>query len=210
MQKQNLRNAEKRSTLFVGLVNPFICQNTPYIKPNVCSNTPFVESHKYQAFTLIELIVTLTIGVILLLVAVPGLNKFIQTNRLASGTNDFLANLSFARSEALKQALNVGVCASNNNGTACDVGASWANGWLVFTDIDSTSTWTASDAILRAHESLATGTAVTASTNVIVYDRQGQLPTTSGSHQFCNTALGKAKKITLNPSGQHRVEEVAC
>lgn len=171
---------------------------------------PFVGTHKNQAFTLIELMVTLTIGVILLLVAVPALNKFVQTNRLASNTNDFLANLSFARSEALKQALNVGVCASNSTGTACDAGASWANGWLVFTDIDGDSAWTASDVVIRAHESLAPGTAITASTNVVVYDRQGQMPTTSGSHQFCNTALGKARKITLNPSGQHRAEEEAC
>lgn len=190
---------------------PFICKKIPFVCSFILEFKPFVGFGKQQrGFTLIELIITLTVAAILLVIAVPGFNQFVQGNRLATGTNDFIANISFARSEALKRALGVGLCPSNTGGTGCNTGMSWANGWVVFTDVDNNDDWTAAtDQVIRAYQSLPSGTAVTASTSLILFNRQGQLPTTNGDYNFCNTALGKGRKITLNPSGQHRIQEIA-
>lgn len=200
-----------RPGLLNWLVYPFVCYNIPFICPFVGLSKPYVGLRKQTAgFTLIELIVTLTVAVILLIVAVPGINQFIQRNRLAAGTNDFIATISLARSEALKRALGVGLCPSNSAGTGCDLGTSWASGWVVFEDADKNNNWTAgTDQVVRAYQSLPAGTAVTASTNLILFNAQGRLPTTSGDYDFCNTVLGKGRRITLSPSGQHRFQELS-
>jgi type IV fimbrial biogenesis protein FimT len=84
-----------------------------------------------HGFTMIELIVTMTVGGILMALAVPAFNTFIQNQRLTTATNSLVLSLNLARSEALKRDLPTGVtvCASGD-GLACN-GASWSQGWIV-------------------------------------------------------------------------------
>lgn len=58
---------------------------------------------KQCGFTLIELMVTLVISAILLSVAVPAYQSFIGSTALTTATNDLVAALNMARSEALKR-----------------------------------------------------------------------------------------------------------
>jgi len=82
-------------------------------------------------FTMIELIVTMTIAGILMALAVPAFNTFIQNQRLTTAANSLVLSLNLARSEALKRDLATGVtvCASAD-GLNCN-GASWTQGWIV-------------------------------------------------------------------------------
>lgn len=201
----------KKRSMFLPY-EPFVCHNSPSIYTFVVLYTPLVGFRKFgQGFTLIELVITLTIASILLVVAVPGFNQFVQSNRLSAGTNDFIATISFTRSEALKRASGVGLCPSNSGGTGCDFGTSWASGWVVFTDTDNNNNWTAAtDQVVRAYQTLPAGTAVTASSTLILFNSQGRIPTAANNdYNFCNTSLGKGRRITLSPSGQHRIQELA-
>ena len=54
-------------------------------------------------FTLIELMITLAISAILLSVAAPAYQSFIGSTALTTATNDLVAALNMARSEALKR-----------------------------------------------------------------------------------------------------------
>jgi len=56
-----------------------------------------------QGFTLIELMITLIIAAILLSVAAPAYQSFIGSTALTTATNDLVAALNMARSEALKR-----------------------------------------------------------------------------------------------------------
>ncbi|CAG1020656.1 hypothetical protein MTYM_00426 [Methylococcales bacterium] len=89
-----------------------------------------MRSHPLFGFSLIELIITMTIGVILLGSAMPSLTSGIVSNRLTSNANDLVVALNFARSEAIKRGQHVVIR---------KVGENWENGWQVFVDIDRTT-----------------------------------------------------------------------
>lgn len=78
-----------------------------------------------RGFTLIELMVTLAIGVILMMVAIPSLTTYKRNAELTSATNTLLASLNAARGEAMKRGMNAMVVPTNN-------GTDWNNGWIVF------------------------------------------------------------------------------
>jgi type IV fimbrial biogenesis protein FimT len=88
-------------------------------------------------FTLIELMVTVTIAVILLSLAAPSFQAMVLNNRLTGLTDGLVSALNFARGTALKTAVSTRVCPIGNNGpTAC--GNDWNAGWMVVGDPDGT------------------------------------------------------------------------
>ena len=84
-----------------------------------------------HGFTLIELMVSLTVAGILLAIAVPAFNSFLQNDRDTGQANSLVESLTYARSEAVKRASPNGItfCPSAS-GTACDAGP-WTEGWIV-------------------------------------------------------------------------------
>lgn len=89
-----------------------------------------------SGFTLIELMVTVAVVAIIAVVAVPNLVSVIDANRLRSQTDELVASLQLARSEAIRRNARVTVCASAD-GATCG-GDAW-NRWVVRApDIDGT------------------------------------------------------------------------
>lgn len=86
-----------------------------------------------SGFTLIELMVTLTVAAILLTVGLPSFQEFIKSNALNSRVNIFIADLNFTRSEAIKRNGRVTMCKSSNL-TACATSGGWEQGWIIFFD----------------------------------------------------------------------------
>jgi type IV fimbrial biogenesis protein FimT len=121
---------------------------------------------KHTGFTMIELLIAMAILSISLAVGVPKLSIFFKGNRMITNTNDLLAGLNIARSEAIKVGARVTICKSDNAGQAaptCTEDGGWESGWFVFVDSDNTkgSYNSASDgAILRINAG-ASGSEVT-------------------------------------------------
>ena len=78
-----------------------------------------------RGFTLIELMIVLSIAAILLVLAAPAFNSFISAQRLRNASFDLVSDLLLARSEALKLQNNVVLTP-----TATSVDG-WTGGWSI-------------------------------------------------------------------------------
>jgi type IV fimbrial biogenesis protein FimT len=84
-----------------------------------------------EGFSLIELMVVLSIAALLLTVAVPSMASFFTENRLTSSAGALVTATNVARSEAVKRGPGKRVTLKPNNGS------DWATGWTVFVDTSS-------------------------------------------------------------------------
>lgn len=106
-----------------------------------------------RGFTVIELLITLSVASILLAVAAPSYRIFVQDNQLIAQSNNFFSAMMLAKSEAIKRSSPATICPSTN-GTTCAGGTVWTNGWLVFADADSDGTVDAGEEIIRVGTAL--------------------------------------------------------
>jgi len=140
-------------------------------------------------FSLIELMVTLTVATILLSTAVPGFRQLIQNNKVATDVNEFVAALHLARSEAIKRGVRVSVCRSTTQ-TSCATTGGWEQGWIVFVDDKATAgTVETGEEILRVHGALTSGTTLRGNNNVqarVSFLASGFSGGTNGSIILCD------------------------
>lgn len=100
-----------------------------------------------QAFTLIEMMVTIVVLGIVFALAIPSFNQQILNNNSIALAEDFAGAFSFARTEAVKRGTRVSICASDN-GTSCSGG--WADGYIAYVDTavsDTTATTTVGEVL---------------------------------------------------------------
>ncbi|MDR3481181.1 MAG: GspH/FimT family pseudopilin [Burkholderiaceae bacterium] len=128
-------------------------------------------------FTLVELLVTVTIVAILAAIAVPVINS----NSPVTEANALYYTLQFARGSALKQSQNVVVCASSD-GAKCSAGSSWSGGWIVLAPTSNSCGdlgGHAGDIVLQKQPAFS-------NTDTAVFNQTGGNTNT----QFCFTRLG--------------------
>jgi type IV fimbrial biogenesis protein FimT len=176
-----------------------------------------------RGFTLIEVIMTLAIVAILFKVGAPALSDFVKNSRMTALTNDFLANMAVGRSESVKRALYVTLCASSNSTTAtpsCTAGgaSAWNQGYLVFVDINKDGAYNSgSDTLLRVVEPL-TGNVTLTSTGLTFADRfqyrpsgSTSVPAAGASFKLCDDRTGNfGRTITMSITGRTQVTTVGC
>ncbi|MFU8817083.1 MAG: GspH/FimT family pseudopilin [Pseudomonadales bacterium] len=61
------------------------------------------DSSKKKGFTVVELMVSLAVAAILMSMAIPAFNEFIQQRTMAARGNDFVLAVTYARSEAIRR-----------------------------------------------------------------------------------------------------------
>lgn len=92
-----------------------------------------------NGFTFLELMITLAIVTLLVGLAVPSMQTWVGQSAIASTTNALVSSIQTARSAAVSQNIEVGVCPSANPeavDAACGTNIDWTNGWIVFVDND--------------------------------------------------------------------------
>jgi len=185
---------------------------------------------KSAGFTLIELIVTVSIAAILMSIAVPSFKTMIDSNRLSTGTNELVSAFILARSEALKRSQNVRVCSSADSSTCSTTDANFGNGWVVFVDCDGDgavgtgidcdgdATTPVVDEIIKAHSALSSlyiTNNKTSGNNFLEYSFSGRPSGTvsfdvkkiEGEDSSGDPILSSVlKKIVISRSGRIRTE----
>jgi type IV fimbrial biogenesis protein FimT len=87
-----------------------------------------------RGFTIIELLITMAIVSIVLMVAVPQMTQFMADRAAEANAQEFAQAVRFARSEAMKRARPVSLCATDKPEDAepvCSEDSVWDKGWLV-------------------------------------------------------------------------------
>ncbi len=152
-----------------------------------------------RGFTLIELMITIAIAVILLMVAVPSFDAVRLSSRLNTFSNNFVASVHLARSEAIKRNATVTLC-SSTNGTSC--GGAWNNGWIVL--VGATR--------LHAEPALPTGMVLSESSALtsLSFDPSG-VGSTAANLTLCRStpSVGSQQRtITVSATGRPDVTRV--
>lgn len=162
---------------------------------------------RQQAFSLIELMITVGIAGILLMLAAPQMSNFMKNDRLTSVANTLIVDLMLARSEAVKQNTPTILCPSSNQ-TTCDTGGNFGNGWILGIDSDSNGTLDNTETILKVQQAISPEiTFSNASGNLsrIIFDSRGFTPTflTSDVLSICDArANSYAKTISFSKTGR--------
>lgn len=137
-----------------------------------------------RGFTLVELLVVMTIGAILVAAAVPAMQWMIARNRISDASYSLVAHLELARMEAARRGVVVSVCRSPDSdavapGCSSAVsgtfdGNDWAAGWIVFektgAGVDEAN-FEAGDRLLVRHLPATAGTRVTIHSNIPTAER---------------------------------------
>jgi type IV fimbrial biogenesis protein FimT len=89
-----------------------------------------VELKIARGFSLIELLVTLSIVTAILVIGIPSFQASNQSVRILSEVSDLRSDLEYARTQAQTNGLAVLACPSTN-GTTCLNQTAWAGGWII-------------------------------------------------------------------------------
>jgi type IV fimbrial biogenesis protein FimT len=171
---------------------------------------PIPRNRRTGGFTLIELIVTITIAAILLGLAVPGMQGFVENNRIKLTVGQLADSLNYARSEATKLRFPVTVCPRSTD-SSCAGGGAWAGGWLVFSDDDGNGVIDGTNAVLRVVDSLPNHVTLETSgfaTSYAQYSSTGEL-NVSGRFKICNNQTGYeniSRAIDVSATGRANVD----
>lgn len=207
---------------FVCLNMPFVCSKKSVIYPFVSRNIPFVRNH---GLTLVELIIVLTIAGILAALAGPGMQRFVSSNRLTAQVNDLLADISLARSEAIKRNVSAGVCESTS-GTACTTSGNWSTGWLVYYVCptgDPSGCTAGNNIVVKVHEALSgdntltatrtdVSTSTTSSVNEMAFGKSGAFSSQAFTYKFtvCDPGRNQTRIIDVTVVGQTSISSGTC
>lgn len=105
-----------------------------------------------QGFTLVELMVTVSLVGILVAIGIPSFSELIADARISTFTNDLVTEIYVTRSEAVKRGTAVTICSTTDQAT-CSGSNDWATGWIIFTDTGTAGVVDGADQVLFIHQS---------------------------------------------------------
>ena len=155
-----------------------------------------------RGFTLFELLLAISLGLILLMIAVPSYEHLLARNKTTGVVNHIIAAIHTARSEAITQSRVIVFCGSEDN-THCD--GQWQAGQLMLIDD--------SQQVLRIYSGISPGDRLwwkssLGYNNALKFAPTGFTQGQRGSFYYCpryRTAQYGAK-IVVSDSGRVRVE----
>lgn len=150
-------------------------------------------------FTLLELVITLFLVIILAAMAAPAMREITIRSVVSSNTNDLVAALNLARSEAIKRGRDVALIAQNAN---------WSEGWIM-QQVGAAETLNAHDAIKADYRILGAATGAGAVSDRVIFTATGALRTaTAYDFSVCrpgsNPGDADSRRILIAATGTIR------
>ena len=153
---------------------------------------------RQNGFTLLELVITLSIVAILASFLPSVSAAFIYSNKVTAAINKVAADMSYARTEAITRNQNVELC-KTLNGIECIRAMQWESGWMIFVDENKNRKREMSEAVLRYQQAINTVNITyrgTASSHYIRFRPDGATGV-NGTFAFCSDSEGLYKKALI-------------
>lgn len=166
-----------------------------------------------KGFTLLELMVTLTIGGVLVAIGVPGMVNFVRNSRIATEANAFVTTLATARGEAMKRGRPVVVCKSATESAAptCTDAGNWESGWVMYVDnsVPTNTALDAGDTVLTVQGKFGSANTLVGNNNVVnrvIFSPKGVVGAGFGSFTLRDTRPAPAglRLICMARTGRTR------
>jgi type IV fimbrial biogenesis protein FimT len=160
-------------------------------------------------FSLIELLVVLSIAAVLFGIGLPNMQQYVVSSRLSGASNDLFTALNVARSEAVRRGAQVTVATNGTPGSR-----NFTSGWTMFVDTNGDGVLNAGEEVLRVGAALDAPMTTYGSANFgsfIAFDATGRLTTGAGSFVICNgtslvvDGIPRVRAVVVNSSGRVRI-----
>ena len=153
-------------------------------------------------FTLIELMVSISIIAILMVVALPNLSDYLIKSRVDNEISKLQRLILSARNTAINSGRNVTLCPLSSSNVC---GSNWQGELSVFSNVsDNTKFNSATEQLIKIREKISNNDTLTFSQTSLVYSPTGRLLSGKNSlFTYCPTANKKlARGINISLSGR--------
>jgi type IV fimbrial biogenesis protein FimT len=156
-------------------------------------NVHRARSMAQRGFTLVEAVTVLAIMAILAGVSTSSFVWLNQSTQIRGAAFDLVADLDFARSEAVKR---------NGDVVVAPVGGAWVNGWTITSGVT----------VLRTHPALTAQIDFAAAPGTLTFDGAGRASlVTVGNFQICPPSGSVAgRNVRIDASGLSRSTKTTC
>ncbi|MBV7314176.1 GspH/FimT family pseudopilin [Shewanella sp. NIFS-20-20] len=160
-------------------------------------------------FTLVELMITMTIAIILLTIGVPSLTNMYQQTRADKGLEQLEQAIILARSQAVSYQSIVSICPLSSIDMTC--GNNWSNGYQVFSD---NSDATRPDKVLKRVTDIPSDDFLSGSIAKISFDTKGHFVSANAvTFSYCPSSVDSSNTKSLSVDNRGNINpssQVAC
>lgn len=165
-------------------------------------------SPRQQGFTLIEAVTALAVLALLAGLALPSLSPLLEQQRARAAAQSLLTPMWLARSAAITHRRPVILCPTAD-GTHCDRGGNWNQGWMVFIDHHGDRQPASSQAILRQEQRRPSDRLLVAGTRGrthLRYMPDGRSAGTNLTLDVCTRQGVRLARVVVSNAGRPRSE----
>lgn len=161
--------------------------------------------HSMRGFTLLDMLIAVTILALVLGIAIPGVTHAVARVRAVSARTALTAALFDAHRNATVLGRQVVVCAGHDGG--CSGGVDWSDGWIVFIDDDHDRQLGPAERVVRQESRLPRGVGLrgTVGRSRVVYLPNGSNAGSNATFTLCDRRGPQdAERLILANGGRLR------
>lgn len=162
-----------------------------------------------NGFSLIELLVVITVLAVLTSLAAPSFRSIVADNLVKTSANELFYAIQLARNEAVKRNTMVSICPSSNQ-SSCTSNGNWNVGWIIFEDVNASGSRDNSETLIRVQTALDSSVAAAGPT-AIQFATGGYLePAAVQSVQVSAADSANPRWVCLTAIGKAQVQATSC
>ena len=165
-----------------------------------------IATRRVRGFTLIELMMTMTVLAILIAAAAPAFGNLIQSTEAQTSRSSLSTALGTARILAVSRTRHIVMCPSTDL-QYCGHTTEWQHGWLIFVDSDHDGARGTDEELLSVADALPEGVAIltTAGRTRVDYRPDGSAPGSNVTFTVCDRRGDDlATALVINNAGRVR------